>query len=314
MGKIKLNLASGGVVEKPLITAFKGTNGSYVVLDNEMNGGMGLPIILVCKLENDRLVKINDQAEWGMVKENLKSIIAGGNIEYLKINNELPADDVYFTQLTLPVPSFDTLKNNYKVDEGTQVMETASIFDVNPQVVNENIMANVNTNNPTVENGTPISNIFPQANNINNNETVVNNAMSNSVNTNPFTNVMGNSEVSTPITPSAPAVDIEKDISPIINPITNENNVSPISPIVNEEPKIEVSPVIANTEETPIQGPEPVNMDSSLAKETQTSNLPFGITNDLFKEQKEAFMQACENMFDALVQKFEKELEKNKGN
>ena len=161
MGKIKLNLASGGVVEKPLITAFKGTNGSYVVLDNEMNGGMGLPIILVCKLENDRLVKINDQAEWGMVKENLKSIIAGGNIEYLKINNELSADDVYFTQLTLPVPSFDTLKNNYKVDEGTQVMETASIFDVNPQVVNENIMANVNTNNPTVENGTPISNIFP---------------------------------------------------------------------------------------------------------------------------------------------------------
>ena len=48
MGKIKLNLVSGAVVEKPLINAFRANNNSYIVLDNEMNGSMGLPIILVC--------------------------------------------------------------------------------------------------------------------------------------------------------------------------------------------------------------------------------------------------------------------------
>ena len=57
MEKIKLNLVSGAIVEKPLINAFKANNMSYVVLDNEMNGSMGLPIILVCKLENNKLVK-----------------------------------------------------------------------------------------------------------------------------------------------------------------------------------------------------------------------------------------------------------------
>jgi len=38
MGKIKLNLVSGAVVEKPLINAFKANNSNYVVLDNEING------------------------------------------------------------------------------------------------------------------------------------------------------------------------------------------------------------------------------------------------------------------------------------
>ena len=54
---------SGSSLEKPLVSAFKGNNAIYVVLDNEINGTMGLPIILVSKLENNRLTKINDQNE-----------------------------------------------------------------------------------------------------------------------------------------------------------------------------------------------------------------------------------------------------------
>ena len=60
MGKIKLNLVSGAVVEKPLINAFKANNNSYIVLDNEVNGSMGLPIILVCKYLDNKLTKIID--------------------------------------------------------------------------------------------------------------------------------------------------------------------------------------------------------------------------------------------------------------
>ncbi len=100
MGKIKLNLNSGAIVEKPLINAFSANNNSYVILDNEVNGSMGLPIILVCKLFDNRLVKITDQNEWQIVKEYLKNIIAGGKVEFLKVNDNLAADDIYYTQLT----------------------------------------------------------------------------------------------------------------------------------------------------------------------------------------------------------------------
>ena len=44
MGKIRLNLVSGSSVEKPLITAFKENEIGYVILDNELNGSMGLPL------------------------------------------------------------------------------------------------------------------------------------------------------------------------------------------------------------------------------------------------------------------------------
>ena len=49
VGKIKINMLSGTTIEKPLVTAFKGEHGDYIVLDNEMSGTMGLPIILISK-------------------------------------------------------------------------------------------------------------------------------------------------------------------------------------------------------------------------------------------------------------------------
>ena len=76
MEKLKINTVSGNVLEKPIVTAFKSNGGEYVVLDNEMNGTMGLPIILVSKLENGSLVIVPD-SEWNAVKEALRLIISG---------------------------------------------------------------------------------------------------------------------------------------------------------------------------------------------------------------------------------------------
>ncbi len=312
MGKIKLNLTSGAIVEKPLITAFKGSNANYVVLDNEMNGSMGLPIILVCKLENNKLVKINDQNEWTMVKENLKSIIAGGNIEYINVSDTINADDIYYTQLTLPLPSYDSLKNNYKpVNTNNIINDTASIFDINPPLNETNMNSNVNNlvnnvnapvSNATVENGTPIQNITPTMNP--NPETV-----------NPFQNNSNINQVNN-INPTSPVIDIPMGNSsnlassePTVSTNTVTDAATPISPVVDmNTSSIEVSPSIQHIEPN-----VPTEQSTSTPEAPIDNNQSTLIVNEsIFKEQKEAFMQACENMFDALVQKFEKELEKNK--
>ena len=91
MSKIRVNLTSGNVFEKPLVTCFQGTSANYVVFDNEMNGSMGLPIICISKLNGNRLEKIFDQSEWASVKENLKSIISGSTLMYLAVPENLNA-------------------------------------------------------------------------------------------------------------------------------------------------------------------------------------------------------------------------------
>lgn len=113
MSRVKINLASGSVVEKPLVTCFKGTNGDYIVLDNETNGTMGYPIICISKINGNVVTKITDQSEWASVKENLKTIIAGTSLPYLSVADSLTAQEDFFTQLTLPVASFDLLKSVY---------------------------------------------------------------------------------------------------------------------------------------------------------------------------------------------------------
>ncbi|MGN1378966.1 MAG: hypothetical protein ACI4XR_01030 [Bacilli bacterium] len=131
MSKIKVSLASGNIFEKPLVTCFQGTSANYIVFDNEMNGSMGLPIICISKLVGNKLEKIYDQSEWSSVKENLKSIISGNNFIYLTIPENLTAQDDFFTQLTLPVASFDVLKNAYK----PPVPETPQVVPVAPEVM-----------------------------------------------------------------------------------------------------------------------------------------------------------------------------------
>jgi len=292
MGKIKLNLVSGAVVEKPLINAFKANNSSYVVLDNEMNGSMGLPIILVCKLEQDKLIKILDQNEWSIVKEYLKNIIAGNQIEFIKVNEEMVADDIYYTQLTLPVPSFDSLKKAYKVEDTDTDNTSAEIMD----------MFN---NTATVEESPVIDTPVMEQSVV---EPVVN-PVQEQVNNEPV-----NTTVETPIVNMESPV-IDMPVNPVINePVIEQAPVvEPVTPVVEQpivSPMDIVPPVMPEAEITPTPVIEPT---ITPVEETVVENNTEGVIQDsIFKEQKEAFMQACENMFDALVQKFERELENRK--
>ena len=134
MGKIKINLLSGTIIEKPLVTAFKGANGDYIVFDNEMSGTMGLPIILISKLEGAHLTKIADKSsEWDATKEMLRQIIAGSPVEYIVAPLEVEASDDFFTQLTLPINSFDLLKSRYTLTNSNNI-STAIPTDSNQPV------------------------------------------------------------------------------------------------------------------------------------------------------------------------------------
>lgn len=223
MEKIKINTMSGMSLEKPLVTAFKSNTGEYVVLDNEMNGTMGLPIILVTKLVNNSLCLIPD-SEWNSVKEVLRLIISGNQVDYINVSEVIGAEDNFFKQLTLPVASFEALKNNYK--------------PVSVEVVN---------NNQAVENVMEVP--------------VLDNVLS-SVSEAPVQNTV--------VMPEAPAQ------SQVIA------NVSPVMPEVNVQPQ--VNEVVNEKVEAPVNNDVPVD----------------------FTADKEAFLKACENMFDALVAKFNK--------
>ena len=227
MNKIKINTTSGGILEKPLITAFKGASGDYVALDNEMNGTMGLPIILVSKIANNTLTLIPD-TEWNGVKEVLRLIISGNQVDYIAVPDSLSASDMFFKQLTLPVASFDVLKSSYKP--------------------------------VTLGNAPAMSEVaMPEA----------------------------------PVTPEvapvmhevvSPAPSIAQ--TPSVNPVPSE----PVMPVAPVESQI-VAPVMPEVEVTPMPSVEPI---PEAKVET-----PVDFTAD-----KEAFLKACENMFDALVAKF----------
>jgi hypothetical protein len=112
--KVKISTNSGSVVEKTVLTAFNNGTGSYIVFDNETMGGMGLPIILVSKFVDNKVIKIQDTNEWNAVKESLRQLIAGNITNYFSVPADIAGDDNFFTQLTLPVASFDAIKLNYK--------------------------------------------------------------------------------------------------------------------------------------------------------------------------------------------------------
>lgn len=147
MGKIKISLANGNVIEKPLITCFQGGAGNYLVLDNETNGSMGLPIICISKYNSGKAEKIVDPNEWAAVKENLKTIIAGTALPYISVPENITASDEFYTQLTLPVASFDLIKNSYKPVETTPATEMPAIETPAPAAAE---MPNVNPLEPAV--------------------------------------------------------------------------------------------------------------------------------------------------------------------
>lgn len=231
MEKIKINTMSGMNLEKPLVTAFKSNTGEYVVFDNEMNGTMGLPIILVTKLVNNSLSLIPD-TEWNSVKEVLRLIISGNQVDYISVGESISAEDNFFKQLTLPVASFEALKNNYKpvgVDSLESKVENAAP-----------VLDNVVQKPEVVE---PV-NVAPQ----------VQQPVENTV-----------------VMPDAP---VQSQTIASVNPVMPE--VAQVTPEVNQ-----------------------TVVDAPVEQHVNNTEVPVDFTAD-----KEAFLKACENMFDALVAKF----------
>lgn len=248
MSKIRVNLTSGNVFEKPLVTCFQGTSANYVVFDNEMNGSMGLPIICISKLNGNKLEKIFDQSEWASVKENLKSIISGSTLMYLAVPENLNAQDDFFTQLTLPVASFDVLKSSYNPPKPEPEVMPAPQPEVAPTPApTPEVME---TPAPPVMDG-PIS--FGGMNTVNT-APVMPNMGASVMNGNPAPQMMGNSDM------LGQTNTMTNEMAPMNNPMPNVNNQMP--------------------------NPQP-------------------ISNINYADLKETFMKSCENMFDALVKRFE---------
>ena len=240
MSKIRVNLTSGNVFEKPLVTCFQGTSANYVVFDNEMNGSMGLPIICISKLNGNRLEKIFDQSEWASVKENLKSIISGSTLMYLEVPENLSAQDDFFTQLTLPVASFDVLKRSYNPPKPEPEVMPAPQPEVAPAPV-QPAPEVMETPVPPVMDG-PIS--FGGMNTVNTAQ-VMPNMGAPVMNSNPAPQMMGNSDM------------------------LGQTNTMVMPNVNNQMPN------------------------------------PQQISNINYADLKETFMKSCENMFDALVKRFE---------
>jgi len=266
VSKIKINLTNGSIVEKPLVSAFAGTNGNYVILDNETNGSMGLPVVCVSKLNGTALEKIFDQNEWGAVKENLKTIIGGGQLNYLAVADSLTAQDDFFTQLALPVASFDLLKNAYKppvVEQPVQEVAPAALETPQPIVEPTPVMPDLGMPQviePNILGGMGMPNPSP---------------------------VMETPAIVTP-EPASPVVDMPAmPVMPEavqIPPVMQMD--APTIPVENSVPTINpVAPVM----------PEPM-------EKTEIVNSP---SADEIRVLKENFMKSCENMFDALIKKFE---------
>ena len=321
MGKIRINLVSGSVLEKPLISCFKGTNGNYIVLDNESNGSMGLPIIIISKINGTNLEKIIDPAEWGAVKENLKTIIGGTALPYLAVPETLSAPDDFFTQLTLPVASYDLLKSVY-----------APPVDPTPAQAPQPAPAPVEVQQapaaPAIETPAEIT-LAPIP------ETPAAAPVVNQAPTAAPEAVLGTAQVTSaepvamPQTPSVvptPAPAPAPMPTPSVVPTPEVNN-APVSSMPAQEanpmpgaqamPQVEAVPVIEAPVLNPTPAPAPEAVPSAPA--VQSDSLASAPAIDLPQSQpvapmtgdadiakiKETFMKSCENMFDALMKKFE---------
>lgn len=155
MTRVKLNLVSGSVQEREVVTAFISNGVKYIMFDGESNGSMGLPIILVSKENLGKVVGITDAEEWKNTKDCLKKIIAGETVEYAPVKGELSADDIYYRQLTLPIASFDILKSSYSApsdSEPTQpeVNQTPIFEPITPEEVSGNSVPDLEPVAPTV--------------------------------------------------------------------------------------------------------------------------------------------------------------------
>ena len=283
MAKVNITKPTGNSESLNLISAFKVENNTYVVLDSEKMGSMGLPIIYVCKYTN-KLEKINDANEWQSVKNYLKGIISGTNFEYVKIGDNVTSDEAYYTPLTLPQSSFDAIKNRYVViDNQNETEETSSIPLESPVESVTPVMPNASTMSNATVNVTPLE------------PTVA------------------------PVEPPKPAADANTEsVMNLINEATSltnhsfamPNEINPVPTPPREaqttlEPPKAVSPQVAPTivEPPKIEKQAPVVTQVETKVDLEPSNILANFEND-----KETFLKACENMFDALIAKYQKQL------
>lgn len=256
MAKINITKPLGEKESYTLVNAFKVENQVYVIMDSERVGSMGLPIIYVSKYTN-KLEKISDANEWAKVKDYLRGLINGTNFEFVKIDENINADEVYYTQLTLPVASFDILKNRYVLPEAkTNIVEEIAPVKA-PEVESVSVNDLINEMAPSIAE-----------------EKVV--------------------EQSAPIMPSnVPLSNVEVNSTKIdATPVALEAPLPVVEEKVIEE---QSAPVIANV----VPKVEPESPREEMGSRVNVSNISFDA-------EKETFMKACENMFDALMGKYER--------
>jgi hypothetical protein len=316
MTKIKLSLPSGSEVEKTVLSYFN-NGGNYLVLDAESVGSMGLPIILVSKV-SDKAEKIVDQTEWQQVKGYLKNIISGGQTTYLAIPETISADETYYTQLTLPVASFDALKNNYAAPAAAPAESApapaapAEVAPVEPVAPVENPAPEVT---PVVAEApaadTPA---VPEITDIPAPEEAPAATPAPEASTDlPPVNMTTDIVEETPVieTPAVPAVE---ESVPTVDPIAAEPiaaeglNASNDAPAVADAPVVDSVPVIATdpVAEAPLPTIEeaptvdtPAPAPSAPAEVAPVETVATGSAD--INEIKQKFMSACEELFESLA-------------
>ena len=313
MGKVKVNLASGSIFEKPLITCFKGTNGTYVILDNETNGSMGLPIICIGRLEGTTINKITDKVEWDSVKENLKTIISGTALPYVEVPESLSASDEFYTQLTLPVASFDLLKSNYHVDapaavepapvvpEPAVAPAVEPIAPAEPVTIEPVEIAPISAPEITPVEPAPVE------------PSVVSPIDLSAIDSTPVETPVEITpievpSIETPVVsePLPPLMDTP-EVAPVpeVSPIPTVEPVTPVEETPAPVEPVEITPVSVPdvTPVEPVAEVNPISIDNSVMESAPTGGK---ISDQDLKDMKETFMKSCETMFDALVEKFNK--------
>lgn len=325
MAKINILKPTGGNEALGFVSAFMAENNSYVILDSEKTGSMGLPIIYVSKLVDGKLEKINDNNEWQSVKNYLKGIINGTNFQYIKVADSLNADEAFYTPLTLPQASFDLIKQRYVVKDeadstsSSEVLEVPSFGnalsqeeDVGP-ALNENTMSQdvmpsmigATENIGTVPSEASISQVptpvvMPES--PVNNAPIMSEASATEIKTNPVS-VQQPAEVQMPqvVPPTTPTAQVMPTVTPASNETVNSAPINQGSTVGTPTINNQVVPQQLNAQSQTVNNETP-----ALVEAVQEATGPMVITS--FTSDKQTFLKACENMFDALVTKYQKQL------
>lgn len=287
MAKIKIVKPTGSEEILGLVSAFTVEDNTFVIFDSEKTGSMGLPIIFVSKLNNEKLEKVNDEGDWEKAKSYLKGIIGGTNFWYINVADTLNADEAFYRPLTLPQASFDIIKSRYVVNDSNGNIDGGASIDI-PLI----------STLDTLDSGN--QNIGVDATNQSDNAVEAN--INSNISSEPVT-IMPEATLNEPV--SMPAVSPQVSVIPEKPIIPNNNNIASNSESVSAPISIEPTLNQVN-EEVNIakeQTQEPNITANNINEEIVSHSIPNNFDND-----KETFLKACENMFDAIISKYQKKL------